>query len=247
MGAYGTLDQALPGLQFGLDVKVRTGIAQEAIAFGKAVFGHVGTEHKVYASHFDRSTVTLDADLIASNVYTLTINGIAVAITYDGTSHASTMTALIAAINAKAELVALGISAAAGSTTKIIVLTGKGLNITTTGVVTLGNSQAGVTVVADTWAKFLGVALFTQKSTVLAGAGLSGYAANELVNIMEYGELWVHAAAAVTDKQPAYAIYAASNQGQFTNSSSGTYDIGGFFRTSRNSQNLAVLEVRGLK
>lgn len=246
MGAYGTLDQALPGLQFGLDVKVRTGIAQEAIAFGKAIFGHTDVENKVYGAHFDRSTITLDADLVASNVLTLTVNGTAVAVTY-GSSHAASMTAMIAALNVKAELVALGISAAAGSSNRIIVLTGKGLDITTTGAVTLGSSQAGVAVAADTWAKYLGVALFTQKSTRLAGAGSSGYAVAELVNIIEFGNVWVHAAAAVNDKQPAYAIYAAASQGQFTNSSSGTYETGGYFRTARNSQNLAVLEVRGLK
>lgn len=246
MGAYGTLDQALPGLQYGLDIKVRTGIAQEAIAFGKAIFGHAGTEDKVYGAHFDRSTLTLNADLVASNVYTVVINGIEVAVTY-ATSHAASMTALIAAINAKAEVVALGISAAAGSSNRIIVLTGKGLNITATGAVTLGSSQAGVTVLADTWAKFLGVALFTQKSTKTVGAGSSSYLAQESVNILERGALWVPAAAAVKDKEAAYAIYAATNQGQFTNSSSGTYDTGCYFRSNRNSQNLAVLEVRGLK
>lgn len=246
MGAYSTLDMALPGLQCGLDIKATTGIAKEAIAFGKAVFGFAGVQDEVYAAHFDRSTLTLAGDLVADNVYTVTINGIDVAVTY-GDSHAATMTALIAAINAKAEVVALGISAAAGANNRVIVLTCKGRDITATGAVTLGLGQVAVTVVADTWAKFLGVALFTQKSTKTVGAGASSYLAQESVNILERGALWVPAAAAVKDKEPAYAIYAATNQGQFTNSSSGTYDTGCFFRSNRNSQNLAVLEVRGLK
>ena len=100
MAAYGTPDVAIAGELYGMKADVDSAIAQEDIAFGSPVFGPVGVENKAYGPHKDKATETLDADLVASNVLTTTINGTAVASTY-ATSHAATMTAHIAAINGR--------------------------------------------------------------------------------------------------------------------------------------------------
>jgi hypothetical protein len=247
MGAYNNQDAALAGLQVGLDPKIETVIAAEEIGFGEPVFGFVGEEEKGYAVHQDRAKTLLDADLITGNTITTIINGISIATLFAG-SHAATMTAHIISINANASLIALGISAVAGSTNREIVITVKALDLTVTQAVTGGASQAGSTITYDTWAKFLGVSLFVQTGGYDYGAGTAKYEEGDAVNVVTDGEIWVPVSVAVQDKQPAYVIYVSgATQKQFTNSNSGTYDIGAYFRSNRNAQNLATLEVRGLK
>jgi hypothetical protein len=246
MGAYGNLDPAIAGLLFGLGHDVETGIAGEAIAFGSPVFGHAGVENIVWGAHQDQAEMSLDADLVESNIITTTVNGVAVATTF-ATSHAATMTAHIAALNAKAELVALGISFAAGSSTRKIVAKSKGLDITMASVVTAGSPQAGATTAYSTWAKFLGVAMFSQKSSAEAGAGSNAYAAKEAVNILTKGKIYVSCADDMTDKSAAYVVYlSGSTQGIFNGTSASNYDTGCYFR-SNESGNLAILEVNGIK
>lgn len=242
MSAYNDMDQALAGLINGFENSIETGISGESIAFGSPVFGHEGVEDTVYGPHLDQSTLTLDADLITANVYTVTVNDVVVAETF-ATSHAVTMAALIVSLNAAAGIVALGISAVEGGSDKAIVFTGPGLDITATGVVTLGSTQAGATAAVTTYATFMGVAVFKQTSTV---AGDSGYVVGDAVNIMSEGALFVPVSTTVLDKQAAYAILAVTDRGEFSNSSSATYDVGCFFR-SNSSNDLAILEVRGLK
>ncbi len=245
MGAYNNIDNAVDGLLYGVaQPRIESAIAKEDIAYGTAVFGHAGYENQCYGAHLDRSTVTLDADLVASNVYTLTVNGTAVAVTY-ATSHAATMTALIAALNAKAELIALGISAAPGSTNRIIVLKARGIAVTVTGAVTLGASQAGVTVAADTWGQFLGVAQFTQRAGRDYGAGSSKYLTQDSVNIVSLGELYVPTGAVTINAlEKAYVVMAAgSTLGTFTNVSTSNFDCKSYFRTN-SLTNRSVLGVR---
>jgi hypothetical protein len=249
MSAYGNQDQALSGLMLGLDPRIETGAAQEDIGFGEPVMSFVGDEEEVYALHADHVLITLDADLVASNVITTVVNGTSVATTY-ATSHAATMTAHIAAINANGTIAALGddFLAAPGDTNRKIDLKVKGVDLTVTCAVTLGASQAGVTVATDTWGMFKGVAIFKQTGGADYGAGTSGFKQYDAVDILAEGDVWVPVAAAVSANDPAYIVIAAgADQGKFTDSASATYNMGGFFRTNRNSQNLAVLEVRGMK
>ena len=204
MAAYGTPDVAIAGLLYGEKHDVDSAIAKEDIAFGSPVFGPVGVENVAYGPHKDKATETLSADLVASNVLTTTINGIAVASTF-ATDHATTMTAHIAAINAKTELAALGITAAAGSSNRVVVISAPaGVDLTVSGAVTLGASQATVTIVYGTNLKFLGVAPFIQIGGKSFGAGTSKWEALQAVNIVKAGMLWVRAESTVADKDPAY-------------------------------------------
>ncbi len=248
MGAYGAPDVAIAGMVEGYHNDFESAIAKEDIDFGSPVFGFVGSENKCYGPHLDKATVTLDADLIASNVYTVTINGTDVDETF-ATSHAATMTALIAAINADTTLAGLGISAAAGSSNRVIVVSAPaGLDLTVTGAVTLGASQASVAVVYGTNGKFLGVAAFVQNGGKDFGAGTACWKNGMSVSILRDGRLYVPAESTVADKDPAYVsgLGGAGTLGKFTDVATNNYDIGGFFR-SNVSSGLALLEVRGMK
>jgi len=245
MAEYGTMDIALAGLLYGYNHDVESAIAQEDIPFGSPVFGFVGSENKCYAPHKDIATATLSADLVASNVLTTTINGIVVATTY-ATDHATSMTAHIAAINAKAELIALGISAVAGTSKVIVIYAPAGLSLVVTQAVTLGGSQATVTIVYSTAGMFLGVACFIQTGGKDFGAGTSGWKNKDSVSILREGKVWVLAESTVADKDPAYVSIGTGTLGKFSDVSTANKDIGSFFRSTV-SGGLAVLEVRGLK
>jgi len=248
MGAYGAPDVAIAGMVEGFHNDFESAIAKEDIDFGSPVFGFVGSENKCYAPHKDKATATLSADLVTSNVYTVTINGTAVAETFD-TDHATTMTALIAAINADTTLAGLGISAAAGSSNRVIVISAPaGLDLTVTGAVTLGATQANVAVVHGTNGKFLGVAAFVQNGGKDFGAGTACWKNGMSVSILRDGRVWVPAESTVADKDPAYVsgLGGAGTLGKFTDVATNNYDIGGFFR-SNVSSGLALLEVRGMK
>lgn len=243
MGAYNDLDPAVLGLLNGYEDDIITGIAgEDGLYAGLPVFGHQGVEDVVFGAHLDQSTLTLSADLVADNVYTVVVNGTSIAKTY-ASSHASSMTALIALINANTTISGLGIVASAGTDNKVIILKGRGVDITATGAVTAGQSQASVTVVNDTWAKFMGV---IAKSNTSLNGSVGTYNTGDAVNVLQDGFIYVGVSVAVEDKQPAYVIYAVTNRGKFTNSSSGTYDCGCYFRSNR-ANNMALLEVRGLK
>lgn len=245
MAAYGNMDDAFVGMPVGMDIDVETGIAQETIGFGKPVFGYSGAPGKVYGAHRSLATLTMAGDLVTSNVMTTTINGIAVATTF-ATDNATSITAHIAAINAKAELIALGITAVAGSTVRIILIKSTGLDLTVATVVTLGGGQTTGAVVYGSNGKFMGIAMFAQSATVANGGGDMTYVAYDLVNVLREGQIWVPVSVAVLANDSAYGITEVTNQGKFTNVAGANYDVGGYFRSNR-STDKAILEVRGMK
>lgn len=247
MGAYGAPDAAIAGMVVGVPNAVESALAKEDIAYGSPVFGPVGVENVAYGPHKDKATETLSADLVTSNVLTTTINGTAVASTF-ATDHATTMTAHIAAINADTTLAAAGITAAAGSTNRIVVISApSGVDLTVTGAVTLGDTQATVTIVYGTNLKFLGVALFVQNGGKDWGAGTAKWKTGMFVNILADGTLWVPVESTVADKDPAYAVLGGTGTvGNFTDVATNNYDIDSFFRGNV-SGGLAIVEVRGLK
>lgn len=246
MAAYGTPDVAIAGLLYGMKHDVDSAIAQEDIAFGSPVFGFVGSENKAYGPHKDKATVTYVSDTEATSVLTTVINGISVANTY-ATDHATTMTAHIAAINAKAELVALGITAVASTARIFFVNAPAGLDLVVTSAITVAGAATGA-ITYGTNGKFLGVAPSIQIGGKSFGSTTSKWEALQAVNIVKAGMLWVLAESTVADKDPAYVsgVGGAGTLGKFTDVSTSNYDIGAFFRSSVTG-GLALLEVRGMK
>ena len=245
MGAYGNPDAAIAGMIVGVPNVVESAIAKEDIAYGSPVFGAVGVENKAYGPHKDKATVTYVADAVSTSVITTVRNGISVANTW-ATDHAALMTAHIAAINAKAELIALGITATASTSRIFVVQAPAGLDITVTSAITVAGA-ATATITAGTACKFLGAAAFIQNGGKTWGAGTAGWKTGMSVNIVADGTLWVPVESTVADKDPAYAVIGGTGTlGKFNDVSTNNYDIGSFFRSNVDN-GLAILEVRGLK
>jgi hypothetical protein len=61
--------------------------------------------------------------------------------------------------------------------------------------------------------------------------------------------LWVRVANSANpgDKKPAYVILTGGDAGKFTDAAGGNYDCGCFFRTGKAEDDLALIELRGLK
>lgn len=248
MGAYGSPDVAIAGMVVGFHNDFESAIAKEDIDFGSPVFGFVGSENKCYGPHLEIATVTLSADLEAGDTVSVIVNGNDNSKTH-ATDHATTMEKLIKAINEDDDIAALGVSAAEGTSNKVVVLTGPaGLDVVVTASVTsTGQGTAKASVARSTAGKFLGVAAFVQIGGKEFGAETSCWKEGMSVSILRAGRIWVPAESTVADKDAAYVVTVGTGTiGNFTDVSTNNYDIGGYFR-SNVSSGLAELEVRGLK
>jgi hypothetical protein len=92
------------------------------------------------------ATITLSGEVLVSSTITTVVNGTSIATAFS-VDHATTMTAHIAAINAKAEMIAAGVSAAPGTNNKIIVLSALGLTMVVTCAVTGGATNPTAAIV----------------------------------------------------------------------------------------------------
>ncbi len=266
MPAYGLIDQAIAGLQLGQHPRVDSALAGENILFGAPVFGYLGDDGRVWGAHQDTvnglfSAVLVTANSISGSI-TIKPNGAAAGTVVNfgpvvfATDSPTTMTAIIAAINAAITSASIaGVTASLGATALTINVTGKGVDITAfSAVVTLGASQATFSSTFTTAAKFKGVALFIQTGGRDFGAlanpssATAQYLAGMAVNVLNLGYLWVVTSVAVLDLQPVYVIIApGATQGQFTNvAGTNNYSISANFRASQNSQGLAVVEVKSV-
>ena len=249
MAEYGNMDQALAGLQIGLSARVDSRIAQEDINFGYPVMAYSGDENKCYKAHQDQSVVTISAPLVAADTLNITINGNAFAQTY-ATSSDATMTAMRNAINADPAMIALGVVASLTGASGFLTITlrAKGVDFTVTCSVTHGGGgTANATHAETTWASFLGVALFAQRSGRDYGAGNSKYARYDAVNIMNFGRIWVPVSSTGNDLDAAYVVFASgANQNTFSNASAGNKSTNGYLLSNKNTQGLAILEVRSV-
>ncbi|MCP3686001.1 MAG: DUF3383 domain-containing protein, partial [bacterium] len=96
----------------------------------------------------DTVVITLDADLVASNSVLVTVNGTAMSPVVYAASHVATMGVIATAIQGLAEVSTAVVS---GATNRIITVTAVyGSDVTVNGfAITLGASQAGVTIARD--------------------------------------------------------------------------------------------------
>ena len=170
MPAYDNLNQAIPGLLFGLNArrKIETWKATEEMGFGIPVFGYEGDELNGYPAKQDMGIITLDADLVTSNVITttFTIDGVAqtpVATPFD-TDHDTTMDNHKDAL--EAAITNLEVTLTDGIDNRQFTCFLKGKNVQVASAVTLGASQAGIVITYNNNQVFLGVSSFTQISNV---------------------------------------------------------------------------------
>ena len=251
MAAYGKPSAAIAGLLYGAKADVESGIAKEDIGFGQPCFGFVDVPDEMYLYHVESGKIELSADLAATDVITTTIKGVVIATPLD-TDHATTMPKHVAAINASADLKAYGIVAVldtADGTKKTILLSAdKSVDIgTVTCVIAGDDTDPTAAITYSTARKFMGVAVFVQNGSKTMGAGNACWEAGTYMNVLSKGKIYVPAVSTVNEKDAAYVVTSGLTQNQFSDVSSSNYDIGGYFRSSVDSDGLAVLEVRGMK
>jgi hypothetical protein len=253
MAAYGKPSAAIAGLLYGAKADVESGIAKENIGFGQPCFGFADVPDEMYLYHVETAKIVLAGALVTDNVITTTIKDTDIATTLD-TDHATTMAKHVAAINASTALGAYGVVAVldtADSNKRTILLSvPKSLDIgTVTCAVTLGATQTTATITSSTARKFMGVAVFVQNGSKTMGAGNACWETGMYMNVLSKGKIYVPAVSTVDEKDAAYVVTSGATQNQFTDdsNSNANYDIGGYFRSSVDSDGLAVLEVRGMK
>jgi hypothetical protein len=191
MGARTLYDppaRAIAGQKYGLRDNVRTYCAGEKIFPGDPVFGMTGDERTCYGAHINAVTLTASAALVTGNKVAVTVNGKALPEVAFISSSAETLAAVVQAIELDEALSALDITAFVIAGANAIGITGPGIDITASAVVTGGSSQAAFIPASDTNMKFLGVAEHTELG-FKEGAGF--YPPARAVNVMDFGEIYV--------------------------------------------------------
>jgi hypothetical protein len=208
MTAYSTLTARLAGLKQGLNSRVESRPAGQIIQFGRPVMGY-SADNKAYP-YVDAGKLVTSADLITGNSTIVTINGVATTATVYGTSHAATMAAIIAKIEATVS----GADAYLDTTDvngRTIIVRIKGVDVTVSAVTTLGSTQPTWTASQVNDQIFLGVSLRTMKEY----NAQNQYNVNEAVNVMVEGWISVDAGVAVNENDVAYIITSGANKGLF--------------------------------
>ena len=202
------------------DSNIKTRNAEQAIEFGKAIVK--GTKSSVDVKNIFKSKVSLtfDADFVTGNTINLKVNGVAISQVTFATLHVATFTSVIASIDALT-----GISAVAGTGREIIITVDNAIsNITISDIVVAGgSSQAGSTTVYSSVDTFEGIAALRHGQPATIG-GDDKYEINDAVNVLTKGVIYVEVVATVAYGNPVYVYNDKSNesnQGQFTNASSG--------------------------
>jgi len=243
MGAYGTIDNAIRGLQYGLNGRKESYACKEilGIEFGDAVFGYVGEVVGAYKFYNDTSKLVFDGDFVASNVITITVNSVAAADVTFATDHDTTAALVVAAVAALDGVECVLDSTDTDNRTFLIQVKGKTAVVAE--AITGGSGQVTGTPTYGSSQVFLGVALLSQKG--MSNESLTKkYELTDAVNVMVDGELWVQPVAVVEAFEAAYVDNATTDIGEFTNSAGGVA-VNAVFRSNASANVLARLRVFG--
>ena len=211
-----------------------------AISFGAGLVWSISTPGSVRLPRLNQGVVTISTDLIASNSTIVTVNGVATTATVYGTSHAATMAAILAKVQA------LSTVSSASTTGDTMTIVAGDLDADITWVTTLGSSQPTVLYAYTCVDVFAGIAVFEQRESTLeqigsatndGGTGASagqGFLTTNIVPVARMARIRVPCAAAVTAAAPsvAYIITAVTNRGLWTPTSSGNLKAGQFRNAS---------------
>jgi hypothetical protein len=206
------------------DSNIKTRNAEQAIEFGRAVVKGITGGVDVKNIFKSKASLTFDANFVTGNTIDLNVNGVAISQVTFATSHAATFAAVIAAIDALT-----GISAVAGTGREILITVDNAAsNITISDVVVAGGaSQAGSTTVYSSVDTFEGIAALRHGQPTTIG-GDDKYQINDAVNVLTKGVIFVEVVATVAYGDSVYVYNDKSNesnQGQFTNASSGNLAV----------------------
>lgn len=182
---------------------VESKIAVESIPFGRGVDKVVGSDNSVQLPRKDKATIVFDADFVSSNKINLDINGTAIAEVDFDTDQATTMDALVSAIEAHSDVYSANDPDSDSDNRTVVILASPGKNAIITNVaVTGGGSQAGSTVTQATVDTFYGVALAESKEQ--DSDGVVQYSENDPVSVLRQGSVYVKTEQAVTSDDDVY-------------------------------------------
>jgi hypothetical protein len=244
---YDNLQKAIAGQKFGLDAETESLAAGVELKPGDPVFGMVGDSKTGFGASVSAVALTASAALVSGNKVAVTINGIVIPPVEYETSSVATLKKLVNAIDQNVAVRDLGIDAFFEEGTPLaVILQGPGVAITASATVTGGASQPTFASSAYSAMKFMGVARFEE---LVYGKDVGVFPVGAAVPVQTSGKIYVPVAdnASPDDKKPAYVILTGVDAGKFTDVAGGNYDTGCFFRSSRVTENLALIEVRGMK
>ena len=206
------------------DSNIKTRNANQAIKFGRAVVKGITGGVDVKNIFKSKASLTFSADFVTGNTINLKVNGVAISQITFATSHAVTFSAVIAAIDSLS-----GISAVAGTGREILITVDNAIsNITISDVVVAGGaSQATSTIVYSSVDIFEGIAALRHGQPTTIG-GDDDYKTNDAVSVLTKGVIFVEVVATVAYGDAVYVYNdksSESNQGQFTNNSSGNLAV----------------------
>ena len=244
MGEYDYMDAAIAGSKYGLCGRVEGGwICKDSngIGFGKPVFGYIDDPIGAYNFYNDTGKLVFDADFVASNVITITVNGEDAADVTFASDHDTTADLVVAAVAALDGVECVLDSADTNNRTFIIRT--RGATAVVSEAITGGGSQAtGTFGNQGSGQVFVGVAMKTEKEQTLAG--VAQYDETEAVNVIADGELWVGVVASVSANNEAYIDNSGADIGEFSNAG---VEVSARYRSNASASGLARLRVDGQK
>lgn len=224
------------------DILSRAVEETDGIDFGYGVVKGTDKTKQVSLPHSEVITLTLNADLITGNKVNGSINGEAITEVDFDTDHATTMTALAAAIAALD-----GVTASVTAARVITVVVANQDGLAEDFLVTAGVSQATITPTYSTADIFAGVMVHEHvmaRSTV-DGSEVAKYFNKHAANVLDEGIIWVPVTEAVAVDDTAYVIATGSNRGKFSKTSAVTsISTTGKFKSATAGAGLAQLKIR---
>lgn len=202
--------------------------AFEDIYMGMGVAKVTGVDWQVRLPYQNTATLVFSADLVSLNQINGEINGVAIAPVTYASSHLATMNAIVAAITLADPNVTGTVGGANDRTITLQAANGFSA-LAENFVVTLGASQATVTITNTTNDTFYGIALRQQNKqnvyTPVGSGGPTPYFVDDCVPVETDGVVWVQPETAVSSDGPVYWRFTDNGvgkvRGQFRNDADG--------------------------
>jgi hypothetical protein len=171
----------------------------------------------------NKATLVFDADLVASNLINMKVNGSAISqVTFSGT-HAATMGLIITALKAKSTVYNAVLDSNDISNRTIIVYGNDNIDIAITdAAVTAGNSDANIAVTSGSWDFINGIIYLDKSRMQTFKTNLNVYDAYDVMGILRRGKVIVNAETIVKNGDPVYCRFdnsVSGSRGAFRNDS----------------------------
>jgi len=202
--------------------------AEGVIGFGLGAVAGTDAEEQVRLPLFETSSVTYGSDFGASNVISFTVNGVSISPVTYASSHAATLTALVAAVNGLTGVTATNPS---GRVVKVVV---SGVdNVSTTSVA--GGSAVTSAVVTSSSDVVRGISVAILNQTT------GNYTDTNIVTVKRRGAIWVQTdGSGVTVDGSVYI----DTDGKFTDSTTDSLAVSGASYVKYDSTTeLALVEI----